>query len=103
MKITAKYVGSFLLAAYFKPRALHSQWNRPNSILFLLQVKNSFEKNELSKEVLIQKLSEAGSNLDESIQILSYEPSGSNEFQCCTSARECQKQLATFIKSLQSS
>ena len=74
-----------------------------NPILVNLQLKNSFENNELLKEDFIQKLTEAGSGLDESIQILSYEPPDSNESQCCNSARECKRQLDIFIKQLQSS
>ena len=71
-------------------------------LLTIVDFRTSFENKELSKEEFIRKLEKSRTDLEASIQILSYEPEESPEGTFCKTARQFKSQLESFLKRLES-
>ncbi len=63
--------------------------------------RTSFEAGDTTKDEFLAALNDVATNLDESVKILGFEPTGSTESKFCDSAKKLKSQLEGFIGRLE--
>ncbi len=63
--------------------------------------RTSFEVGDTTKDEFLSALNDVATDLDESVKILGFEPTGSTESKFCDSAKKLKSQLGGFIGRLE--